>query len=49
LNIFFLEYAVLFIILLAAGYKALKVFLARHRKGEPPGKEHFGKAAQGRR
>ena len=39
LNIFYLEYSVLFIILLAAACKMLKVFLARGRKGEPPEKE----------
>lgn len=39
MNLFYLEYSVLFIILLAAACKTLKVFLARGRKGEPPEKE----------
>jgi len=35
MNIFFLEYLALFLILAAAGYKVLKVFRAGRRDGEP--------------
>ena len=49
MNIFYLEYSVLFIILLAAACKTLKVFIARGRKGEPPEKERSWRGRECRR
>jgi hypothetical protein len=47
LNIFSLEYLVLFLMVLAAGYKALKALRADGRNGEPPEKKVSGKKRTG--